>query len=95
MDHSLHRHLRRIISRIMSTHTICYDKHVGQVAHRLFRGIDIILIDISFPSDIGYGKRLEHVKLPPVRVHPGSVSPAHDGVLTVRRRHRYPGPFPF
>ena len=50
------------------------------------------LIYFSFPSDIGYGKRLEHVNFPPVRVRPGSASPVYDDALTVRRLRQYPGP---
>ena len=93
--HGLYRYLGRIVSRIVTTHTICHDKYIRQISHRFFRGIDIVLIYFSFPSDIGYGKRLEHVNFPPVRVRPGSSPPAYDGVLTVRRLRQYPGPSPF
>lgn len=76
----------------MSAHTVRYNKHVGQISHRFLRGIDIVLIYFSFPSDIGYGKRLEHVNFPPARVRPGSASPVYDDALTVRRLRQYPGP---
>ena len=91
-QHGLYCHFGCIISRIMSAHTVRYNKHVGQISHRFLRGIDIVLIYFSFPSDIGYGKRLEHVNFPPVRVRPGSASPVYDDALTVRRLRQYPGP---
>ena len=55
-QHGLYCILRSIISRVMSSHTVCHDEYIRQLSYRVFTGKDIILIPLSFSADVRYGK---------------------------------------